>query len=218
LEVLMRLAAILAAVLAGGIARTTGAQTIEVTGGAAWPRMQGLHTSAALGPSIRKWTIGLRTEWPVVDRLGVVADVRLVPRGGSIQYRQSYGYYGNYLELSPRVSWHFRDRLLGIGGSVGPTVAFRLRQQNTSSIYAFDWGPFDEVFGPMSKRDVGLLAAVGYTAMARRRFRVTLEGQYTHGFSVVHEPGLPGPSTPFAVQGRTRVVAVGLGVGIDRSR
>ena len=139
----------------------------------------------------RALTFGGRIDVPVGNRLSVVTDVRWVPRGDGASFRQTYGYFGDYVEVAPRLS--LRTRGTGLWGviSAGPAVAIRVRERNSASLFSGPEVRFPE-FGPMTRFETGVLLTAGVVVPALERVRVTVEVQYHHGLTNIHSPGSAG--------------------------
>lgn len=213
----MKRACVIAACLVSG---TASADSIQAVGG--WASTSLHRTDGAGDPSIafvsrHAGTFGLRADFDWGQSGLFELEARWAPRGGGVSFRQTYGYFGDYLELSARPGFRAGDRVAFTVGA-GPAVSVRLRNRTGSSLFLGPDGE-DPDFGPLKSAELGLVGAAGLRFRSSRSFVASLQAQYTLGLTNLHEPGSPGtPHDPhvfdFPARGRTFSIVAGLGVSL----
>lgn len=195
------------------------ASTWSITFGEARTRMQPSdpeERSHVEFVSRRGKILGVRGEFGITRTFDVRADLRWVPRGGGVSFRQTYGYYGDYLEFSPRLAVKTPGTRAWGSASLGPAVSVRVRQRNSDLLSSSPDGHYPE-FGSLSRVELGALATAGITVQATRRVRVWAEANYNQGLTNMHNRGSAGTSHDphvydFLAKSRTVGVVLGLGV------
>ena len=211
--------ALLAVIL--GVPSHATAQTVMVTGGVSSTRMQPSHleNSAVEFVSRRATTLGIRGEAAFGSYLTLIADACWAPRGGGVSFRQTYGFFGDYVEFSGRLGWHTPGRVQ-LTASSGPVIAVRVRDRTGSSLFDGPDG-HDPAFGPLSAVEFGGLVTAGVKGQSGKRVVEMAEIRYLWGGSNLHQPGSSGTTHDphvFDFRGTSRTLSVVVGLGIDLSR
>jgi hypothetical protein len=207
-----------AAVIAASLAGPASADSFQVVGGWASTHM---HRTDAPDPSMpfvsrHAATLGLRGDLDWGQHGLLELETRWVPRGGGVSFRQTYGYFGDYLEVSARPAWRTGERVQFSLGA-GPAGSFRLRNRTGASLYNGPDGE-DPDFGPLKSAEFGIVAASGLCFRSGGSFVMSLQAQYNWGLTDLHEPGSPGTFHDphvfdFTARSRTFSIVAGIGVG-----
>lgn len=211
-------------VFAFGLSGQASADSIELVGGWASTRLH--RTDGKEEPSIpfvsrHAATFGVRGDLDWGSHGGSQGmfelEARWVPRGGGVSFRQTYGYFGDYLEFSVRPAWRSGGRLAFTIGA-GPAVSVRLRNRTGASLFSGPDGE-DPDFGALKAVDLGLLGAAGLRLRTAGSFVASVQAQYTYGLTNLHELGSAGtPHDPhvFDFPGRGRTFSIVAGIGVSR--
>jgi hypothetical protein len=205
----------------GGIARLD-AHTVDIaaflgTAGTTFAPYDSPDASADLD-HIRRNTFGARVRVGLKPGLSLVGDVSRVPRGGYASFRQSYGYFAEYLQPSARLELSRQARAAALYLNLGPTVGVRSRWENSYTLNGPPTPPAPE-FGKMEKVEVGVLLSAGIRSTGK--VQAFAEMQVGHGITRLHDRGAPGSfQDPHVLdfRARSRGVAgiVGLGIALKR--
>lgn len=207
------------AVVALAVASSASADSIQVVGGWASTRMHrtdGLEDPSLPFVSRHAATLGLRGTLDWGGHGLFEAEARWVPRGGGVSFRQTYGYFGDYLELAARPAWRTGRRTeLSVGA--GPAVSLRLRNRTGASLFSGPDGENPE-FGALKSTELAVVAATGVRFRSEGSFVASLQAQYSFGLTGVHELGSPGTFHDphvfdFPAKSRTLSILVGIGLG-----
>jgi hypothetical protein len=160
----------------------------------------------------------VRYKRPLASAVGMSLDARWAQRGGGVSFRQTYGYYGDYLQLAPRLYARTRGQRAWGELTLGPAIGRRVRDR-----YASERLPIGDVpaFGRMRPWEASALVTAALEARAGGAVLAGAEVSYDHGFTNIHEPGDAGDAHDphvFDFTARSRTVSVMVFLGLDLAR